>query len=394
MEFILYFLLRRFFVKLKMDNGGICLSKGLLFRRIYYIPLSSVTAYEVKRTLLLRLFCGKKLTLLTLSGKVSFYLHKNESLPLSEATGGTVLCPKPASVLLGALIETRALSGTIIFSFTLYRIGSVFGSGYYDRLASLIDRTADGINELLSVFRLTVPKITAAIAIFIAAAWIFAFIRSILKLLNFRIFCGRNPTVTHGVVTLYERTVVRNNLTAAKVSESAATLVFKTSPIYAYSFMLLPPISCKKTAKALRVLLGFNIPKRYSVKPPKNALLGHIFIPSAFGAADMLMLILTYVFGNAPILRSLLWAGIALCLWYSVMFALFMLRSGAASGKAISACTARHGTRLLTLIFPTENEALRELSQNPFQRISGMYDLKFRVKGRSRLKLRNISEPL
>ena len=43
----MYFLLRRFFIKLKMDNGGIHLTKGLFFRRIYDIPISAVVAAEV-----------------------------------------------------------------------------------------------------------------------------------------------------------------------------------------------------------------------------------------------------------------------------------------------------------------------------------------------------------
>ncbi len=391
MEFVLYFIFRRFFVKFKMDSDGILLSKGLLFRRVYDIPISAVTAFEIKRTLLLRFFRGKKVTLFTLSGKVSFYLHKNEPIPFFQTNqGGRIFCPKFSSVLLGAFAETRALSGVILFSVTLARIGSVFGSGYYDGIVNMIDRTAGNISALLDAFHIAVPRITAVIAVFVSTAWLFAFFRNIARLSRFKVCRNDNVVITHGIVTLYERVVVPNSLNAVIIRDTAVMMLFDAAPVYCYGMMLLPPLKRKKQKSALRVLLSVSPPERFSVRPPKKALFGHIAVPFGWGVADLTALVLVYIYGEAPILRSLLWGGLVLCIWYCTVFAIYMYRSGIYIGGGVLFCRSRRGTRLYTVLLSEKNEVYRRIDRNVFQRFSGMCDVSFYIIGRVRIRIRNI----
>ena len=58
MNFLLYFLLRRLFVRMGLTPDSISVSRGLIFRRRYEIPLSAVTRIEIRRTVLLRLLRG------------------------------------------------------------------------------------------------------------------------------------------------------------------------------------------------------------------------------------------------------------------------------------------------------------------------------------------------
>ena len=67
MKIILYYLLRRFFVKLRFERGYIVLEKGLALRRRAVVPLKTITRTEIRRGLLLRLLYAKKITVETLS---------------------------------------------------------------------------------------------------------------------------------------------------------------------------------------------------------------------------------------------------------------------------------------------------------------------------------------
>lgn len=387
MDFILYFLLRRFFVHLDMERSGIRLSKGLLLRREHYIPASAVIAAEIRRTPLLRLLKGKHVTLITLSGRISFFLGRDEIFPLIPAERYPAIRPALRSVVLGAFADTRAFSGAVVFSAAISRIGSVLGSDYYDRIIAAIDRTAAELHRLLSAIQIAVPRITAVIAVFIAAAWISAFIRNIMKYMRFSVSADRGCiTVRHGVFTLYERMVVPNSLGRVTFRDNSATLFFGASPMYFLDMPILPPLSENDRRRALRALLKKELP-RMEITPHKRATVGHIAIPLGWGCADIAALVLCYIEGNAVILRSLLWLGLVLCGWYCGVFYVYMKQTGISPrGGAFS---ARKGTRLDTVLL-LESSGARRISRNPFQRYSGMCDVSFPLRMGGSLRLRGM----
>ena len=206
MEFIFYYILRRYFASICYQDGTLLLRKGLFFRRYYRIPWTAIRRIDIRRTLPLRLLRGKRVTICTFSGNTSFYLHNNEALGfLPKNRTYPVVKPHFSSVLAGAFSQTKALGGTVLFSITITRLESLFGSVYYDALSRLIRDTANGLDELLRSLRIAVPRLTAALAVFVAAAWLFAFVRNILQLSRYTVTFGRKAvTVQHGVITLYE----------------------------------------------------------------------------------------------------------------------------------------------------------------------------------------------
>lgn len=391
MEFILYFVFRRFFVSLQTDRGVIRLRKGLVFRRFYDIPISAITCVSVKRSPALRLLRGRRITLRTLSGKESFYLRDHEFFELFPAHKYKgLLRPRCGSVALAALCSTRMLGGTVVFATTISRIGSVFGSGYYDGIISAIEQTAGGLSELLHSLRITVPHVTTVLAVFAAAAWAFAFLRNLLRFSRFRLRLGRGSAViTHGIITLYEQQVVSDNLGGAVTRENASALLFGAAPLYCHGVMLVSPLKRSKLAAVMRAFLGISRLSADTIKPPRKALFGHIGVPFWWAAGNAAALLLYRTTGSDPTLRTLLWGGLGLSLWYCLLYWMYMRRSGLSRGNDGLVLAARKGTAMYTVFIPQKAERIR-IDRNPFQLKSGLCDVKLFCRGRISLRLRNI----
>ncbi len=388
----MYFIFRRFFLSVNIDTRGIHLRKGMFFQRISYIPASVIVSVKSVQTPLLRLLKGKKVIVTALGGNAVFYLRKDEPILTQPRRPTVSIRPKTASLLLGALCETGALGGTIVFSTALTRIGSILGSGYYNRIIDAISQTAAELNELLSALRISVPKISVVIAVFMGAAWVFSYIRNLIRLSRFtaRIQAGC-ATITHGLITLYEETVVPNNISATIVRYNAPTLLFKAAPIYCGRTLLLTPVSEKHQHTILRLLFNEAPPKDLVNSPPRKALMGHIAVPLGWSVFFAALLLLCYITGSDPILRTILWAGVWICLWYCILFAVYMKRSGIARGNDICIMSARRGVRLYTACIPTGSAAFCRTDQNVFQLKDQMSDLRVYCRGSFKLRLRNIT---
>ncbi len=387
-------MLRRFFVSFHADRRGISLRKGLLIRRHYDIPAKAVICAEIKHTPLLRLLRGRKVTVRTLSGEVSFYLRGDETLGfLPDSLGYPAIKPRFSSVLLGAFTRTKALGGTLLFSAAVIRVGNILGSGYYDILTELIQGAAGGLAELLSSLSIAVPKIAVVLAVFVTAAWLFAFLRNLLRLSRFVISPSREHiSVSHGVITLYEAVFVRNNLTSVLQRDTAATLLMGASPVFCGRTMLFPPLCREKRRKAIRLL--FSAPcENFGVKPPARALLGHISVPLGWGGACAALLVLSLMFGSDPVLLTLLWGALLLSAWNCFMYGIYMRRSGMGQSRDYLLVSARKGSELHTVYAPEKSLAYIRVDSSPFQRRGKLCDYRVRLCGRIRLRLRNISEP-
>ena len=150
MEFLMYFVLRRIFVRTEFSRDMITVTRGLIFRRRYDIPLSAVTKIEIRRTPAIRLFRCRRVEVSTLSGGVYFYLHIREEMPfLPEYTGASVRA-RPLQSAAGAFVDTRAFSGVITFALLLDRTGSVFGSDSFSRIMSAMFGAAEEVRKMLA----------------------------------------------------------------------------------------------------------------------------------------------------------------------------------------------------------------------------------------------------
>ncbi len=396
MEILFYFLLRRFFVRLEFNDNSIRISKGLFLRRETVVPFNIITIVEIERTVPLRILKAKKITVKTLAGKVFFFLKKEEALPFSFGKGITMR-PKTSASILGAFIDTKALSGVLVFSLTLNRIGNVFGKRYYDKIISVISDTAESLADTLSVFNVAIPKLTALITVFVCAAWLFALLKNFMKYARFRLISGKESvTVKRGLITLYECTVVLNNLNAAVISVTPATMIFRKSPIYVYNQMIFPAADDKTAKKIIYGALGIKIAGGRIYKPPKKAFFGHIAIPFWWAAGLAFVLILAYAAENlikgfsVPLLKSFLWIGTALSLWYCLLFGIYMKFSGISFGKRSLFIYSRHGASLKRVYIPYGADISYTIGVNIFQKRNGLCDLRVNCVGHRHFTIKNI----
>ena len=391
MDLIFYYILRRFFVQVRTDNGILLLRKGLVLRRYFRIPLKAVRRIDIRRTPLLRLLHGKKIIVHTFAGKVSFYLQQDEDFDLiPKSKTYPTIKPHFSSVLAGAFSQTKALGGTILFSITTARLGNLFGSEYYDALSQLINNTADGLDEILSSLRIAVPRITTVIAVFVSAAWLFAFVRNTIRLCRYTVtFSRESILIRHGIITLYETILPSDVPDAIIVRDTATTLAIGTAPIYRSGRMVMPPLCGEKRRKALKLL--YSAPSyKLNAAPPPRALFGHIAVPLGWGITSAALLILTHLTVSDPVLRTLLWGMLLLNIWLCILFGIYMHRSGITRQHAAITVAARQHSELLTVYFPPHTLIYSKVDSNPFQRRSDFCDLRLFAQGGIKLRLRNI----
>lgn len=397
MEFLLYYILRRIFVRMELTPDRIVVTKGLLFRRRCEIPLSAVTKIEIRRTPVLRLLRGKRVEVSTLCGGTFFYLRAWESLPFLPEYSGATVRAGALQCIAGAFVDTRALSGVVTFGLFLNRIGGVFGSESFSRIMSAMVGAAEGITQLLSALHIGVPRLTALAAVFVGTAWLFVFLRKALGMLRFRLSCGGGYiTIQRGVFTLYEYRLVRHNLTACLRCDTLTTLLLRSAPLYCHDVILFPPVRQRTADRLLSKLCRLPVNRLNSrtnrVIPPFSALFGHCAVPLAWLGGFAAALLLTFIVKPvaADLIQSMLWSGAAISLWFTVTYGIYMRLSGASRAGGVTGLSFRRGARLYTAVIPDEKAPLYILGRNLFQKFSGMCDITLAVAGRKRFKLRNV----
>lgn len=393
MDFLLYFVLRRIFLRTELSPGNIVVTKGLLLRRRCEIPFAAVTKIEIRRTLVLRLLRGKRVEISTLSGGVFFYMRNNERLPFLPDYDGIHIKAGALQSISGAFVDTRALSGVITFGLFLNRIGGVFGSESFDRIMSAMLGAAEGLSQTLGVLHIGVPRITALAAVFVGAAWLFVFFRKALGMLRFRLSCESGfITIQRGVFTLYECRLVRNNLTACLRCDTLTTLLLRSAPLYCHDVMLFPPVSRRTADRILSKMCRLPLPQEGRIKPPFSAIFGHCAVPLGWLAGFAAALALTFIAEpiGADLVQSLLWSGVVISLWFTVTYAIYMRMSGASRERGMTGLAFRRGARIYTAVIPDVKIPMKKIGRNIFQKFSGMCDITLAVAGRRRYKLRNV----
>lgn len=393
MDFLLYFVLRRIFLRTELSPGNIVVTKGLLLRRRCEIPFAAVTKIEIRRTLVLRLLRGKRVEISTLSGGVFFYMRNNERLPFLPDYDGIHIKAGALQSISGAFVDTRALSGVITFGLFLNRIGGVFGSESFDRIMSAMLGAAEGLSQTLGVLHIGVPRITALAAVFVGAAWLFVFFRKALGMLRFRLSCESGfITIQRGVFTLYECRLVRNNLTACLRCDTLTTLLLRSAPLYCHDVMLFPPVSRRTADRILSKMCRLPLPQEGRIKPPFSAIFGHCAVPLGWLAGFAAALALTFIAEpiGADLVQSLLWSGVVISLWFTVTYAIYMRMSGASRERGMTGLAFRRGARIYTAVIPDVKIPMKTIGRNIFQKFSGMCDITLAVAGRRRYKLRNV----
>lgn len=393
MSFLIYYILRKIFVKLEFSENTIALQKGFFIKRIFVVPINSVVKISVERTPLLRIFRAKEVKISTLRGGIKFYLQKDEQLPFLPTRQAPMLKTCFWEQAFGAFIATRALAGVVIFAALLRRIGSVFGSGYYNKIFSALFSAAENLTRLLSFLHIAVPRIAAAIAVFALSCWILSFVRKLLTLARFRVGRrGEYLTVAGGLITLYEHTLVLNSAAAVSVS-SVASLIADRAPIYVRGVMIHPAVHRKNYRKTLKVLCNITREKTDKAAPPLRAFFGYCAAPlcwSALFAALIMLLRFSEYFRYAVLLKTILYVSLAVSLYTAFIYFLYMRHSGIAYGERFSVIASRSKMRLYTAVFPNNTVLQSKITQSLFQRRSRLCSYKIYTMERQAFKARSV----
>lgn len=392
MNFLFYYILRRFFVRLEFTNNEIRLEKGIFIKRAAVLPVSAITETAVKRTLLLRLFRAKEAEIHTLGGKIKFYLHKNESLPFLPEFHTAQIKPRFGEILFGAFIDTRALGGIFVFVAILRKIGALFGGDYSNRIVAAITDAAENVTRALELLHIAVPKIAATLAVFALASWIIAFLRKTARMSRFEISRrGNIIMVKSGLITLYEHTLVLNSNGFFAVSrDTITTIIAGRAPLYLHNTMILPCVKRKDLPRTLRTLCGMTLPKT-KIPPPKRAFMGFCGAPLGWSAAFAAALVIIYStkLRAAMLLKTALYSGFLVSLYAAAICLLYMKRSGIAMEESVCV-SSRKGLRLYNSVFPRGNIRMETRSQSLFQLKSGLCNLKISTSGKRKFAARQL----
>ncbi|MDE7397971.1 MAG: PH domain-containing protein [Oscillospiraceae bacterium] len=392
MSFFLYYILRRFFVRLEFTNDEIRLEKGILIKRAAVLPVSAITETMVKRTLFLRIFRAKEVEIHTINGKIKFYLHKNENLPFVPKIRRSLIRPRLGEILFGAFIDTRALGGIFVFVAILRKIGTLFGGDYSDRIIAAISDAAENVRRALELLHIAVPKIAATLAVFALASWIIAYLRKAARLSRFEISRrGNILMVKSGLITLYEHSLVLNSNGFLAVSrDTITTIIAGRAPLYLRNTMILPCVKRENLGQAIHTLCGMTLPKS-KIAPPKRAFMGFCGAPLGWSAAFAASLVIVYStrLRAAMLLKTALYSGIIVSLYATAVCLLYMKRSGIAAGESVCV-SSRKGLRLYNSVFPLGNIRMETRSQSLFQLKSGLCNIRVFTVGRKKFLARQL----
>lgn len=393
MNLLLYYFLRKLFVRLDFTEKYLHLKKGVILRRFSVIPLSSIVRVTSERSLIMRIFGAKKITVFTVRGKVTFYLRKSEKLPFLPEIRSVLVKPRFSEVMFGAFADTRALGGIALLAAFLHRLSSLFGGEYFDRVMSAISDTAETLSNVLSVLHIAVPRIAALLAVFVLAAWSLAFARKLLRLAKLRAARhGDLLRVQSGVITLYDHTLVLNSAAALSVSPLSAMLV-KRAPLYLRGVMIYPAVSKARSAKLIRVLCNIPIDSAPRLKPPKSSFFGFCAAPFWWTVGFSAALALVYIsesLRSAMLLKTALYCGLIISLYAVVVSLVCMSRSGLNVGERTVKLSMRRGLRLSAYSVPHRTIVEETFSQSIFQRRSGLCHIRLATAERSRLTARQL----
>lgn len=336
------------------------------------MPLSSVVRITVRRTLLLRIFGAKEISVFSLNGTLRFYLKSCDRLPFLPKPPKTLIKPRFREIAFGAFIDTRALGGVFVFTAVLRRISLVLGGEYVRELISVFTKTAAELEKALGFFKVAVPRAAVTLGVFALGAWVFAYIRKLLRLSAFRVSkSGGLLFVSSGVLTLYEQVLVPNSA-AAVYCDTITCLAARRAPLYLRGVMLCPCVKRDKLEKTLKTLCGLSIPPN-RLSPPPRAFLGYTAAPLAWaGAFGAFLFAACHGEHSAMLLKTVLYSGMVVSLYTAVLYLFYMYRSSVSADERFTSISARRGLRLYTAVFPNNTVTESAVSQSVFQRRRGL----------------------
>lgn len=391
MRFIIFFLLRRFFVRVECNSEKIVVTKGIFLVRTAEVPLRSIVRITVRRSLFFRVFRAKEVEVFCNFGSVKFFLGRDEIFP----TSGTfpenaelaefVKSAKFSEEAFGAFSDTRALGGAFLFAAALARLSGLLGDEYSERVSAFLEKllsdAVSNVSGLLRSAQIFIPRAAVAVAVFVLAGWVFAFLKKLLSLTRFRVaFVGETALVKSGMLTLYEHTLFLNS-SAAVYEESVMSLLLDLAPVRARGVILFPAVGRGKA----------RVVGRHSVGSPLRSFWGHCGAPLVVAAAAGAGLACRLAFPSlrsAELLETALLCALAASLYAAAVRAVYIRCSGISPTEHAVAVTASKSLRLRSAVLPRERIVCIVRRRNLFNKSRG--NVEFFTQERLRFKARQI----
>lgn len=214
MKFIIFYLLRKWFMKISCTPKSISVKKGIGVSVLTSIRLCDIVRVTTRQPPLLRLYHAKEIEIFCVYGSVKFYMKADETLPIFS--GKHSVHPETADLreqAFLALCETHALVGVAAFSLVIARISRLFNGEYSERILKAISKVSQSVYEKLLVLNIDIPKALVTLAVFAVLSWCFAYVRNLLKYMRFSSEKTSDfVVVKHGVLTLYEHRITLDSI--------------------------------------------------------------------------------------------------------------------------------------------------------------------------------------
>ena len=352
MKLIFFFILRRFFVKLRVESELIVLEKALLINVKTVLRRDKIVRIQTRRTVLMRVFHAKEVTLFTEHGKLLFFLGENERNEILPSSAKNVIKPRFREVIFGAFIDAKALAGITFFAITLNKIGKILGENYLDSAIRALFTTAESVTEALAIAHIVLPRAAVFIGIFALSAWLLGFLRKLVMLTGFEFGAVNGAVVVKsGFVTLYENAVVQNSAVISR--ETLFSLITRRKTLYCRKVLIIPCTDNARCGQILRLYFGMN-PKPPTVKSPRRAFFGHCALPIWSFAIFAALLAILFIpsFGNALILRSIAAAGALISAYLILLYGLYFTREKHVFSQNFTAISCKKSAALYTAFIP------------------------------------------
>lgn len=352
MKLIFFFILRRFFVKLRVESELIVLEKTLLITVKTVLRRGKIVRIQTRRTALMRVFHAKEVTLFTERGKLSFFLGENERSEILPSSAKNVIKPRFREVIFGAFIDARALAGITFFAITLNKIGKILGENYLDSAIRALFTTAESVTEALSIAHIVLPRAFVFIGIAALSAWFLGFLRKLIMLTGFEFGSANGAVVVRsGFITLYENALVQNSAVISR--ETLFSLITKRKTLYCRKVLIIPCTDKAGCGQILRRYFGMN-PEPPTAKSPRRAFFGHCAIPIWSFAIFSALLAILCIFGvgSTPLLRSIAAAGALISLYLILLYALYFRHEKHIFSQNLTAISCKKSAALYTAFLP------------------------------------------
>ena len=387
-------------LRCRLVDGVLTVSSGVLLQKRRAFPLSAVSSVNYERPLWLAAMGGGRVRLDTAAGRdkeadLTLYVSRKRAdwlvsqIKCDYSTGKTArgragLLP----LMLMAASSSNAAAGLFFAVPLINHLGEILGEEFSRRIYETFNRATEILSQVI-------PPLTAGIAVILAAGWLIAFFRVLIRYMHLQVRrSGSVLTLTAGPFFQRHTVLPIDHINAVDIRQKLLMYPFGVRSICLLCAgfgkekgereVLLPAMRPEPMEQAMKSLLpGFHIQPKNFVRPPKKALRRYVFIPV------LILLLLSpailLLWAYRPSLRFLIpWLAIALMLpavWFLLLSLASYKEAGVDLNSDICILRCRKYFVLHWVAVPATRIRRIDLTQSIFQRMDGVCNLRVLIYG-------------